>query len=330
MNSQIDNQIEMEMELEVPLQKGKQVRKSKKNEIPDPSVIEEGEVVDAPAPKVRKPRARKAPVNEAVVITQQDPQDTPESEEVQEEIADAISSPLQVEWTLPIQPDASFPAFLASRQIASPVVLPEDEEDEEEMLARRLQEIRKRKEQQKRATERDATYERDRSIRREAITSQIEALQRELDCFDRLSKEQFWEYEDSLKPVKEAKEVKKAPKKATKKVVEEGDKKQRGATVPRRSLNEVLRNGDKLILTMDRALTAEWVDGKMISNGQEFQTLNQMLRFHTLTCLGKNSCGSGWTSYRLQRAGTTELLMLDPLFVVSQSRNGSDEEEEDA
>jgi hypothetical protein len=304
-----------ENQIPIEIVEGKFPKTKKSKKIPNPADIEEGEVV----PKKGGGRPKKG----AVVIVQQDPIDTPKEVAVQEQIEDAIATPI----------DASFPAFLATRQIASPVRFDDDDDDEEEAVARRLQEIRERKAKKQRLTEKEASYERDRSIRREQFVLEVQRLQKEkekvlaeLDRFDELTKEEFLEREDTY--IKTQQPAKKATKKATKKVVQEGDKKQRGATLARRSLKEVLRNGDKLILTMDKAITAEWVDGKLISRQQEFNTLNQMLRFHTMTLLGKNSCGSGWTSYRLQRAGTDELVMLDPLFVISQSRDGSEEEED--
>ena len=89
--------------------------------------------------------------------------------------------------------------------------------------------------------------------------------------------------------------------------------------IQRKSLDEVLNNGDRLYLKMDNKLYAEWVDGELITQDGEnsFKSLSQLLRHHVMTVLGKNSCGNAWTSYDLVREGTLNTEPLDPLFVIS-------------
>ena len=89
--------------------------------------------------------------------------------------------------------------------------------------------------------------------------------------------------------------------------------------IQRKSLDEVLNNGDRLYLKMDNKLYAEWVDGELITQDGEnsFKSLSQLLRHHAMTVLGKNSCGNAWTSYDLVREGTLNTEPLDPLFVIS-------------
>lgn len=89
--------------------------------------------------------------------------------------------------------------------------------------------------------------------------------------------------------------------------------------IQRKSLDEVLNNGDRLYLKMDNKLYAEWVDGELITQDGEnsFKSLSQLLRYHVMTVLGKNSCGNAWTSYDLVREGTLNIEPLDPLFVIS-------------
>jgi hypothetical protein len=117
---------------------------------------------------------------------------------------------------------------------------------------------------------------------------------------------------------KERKVKKIEPQSLTSSVSETPSQKRTKIQIQRKSLDEVLNNGDRLYLKMANTLYAEWVDGELITQDGEksFKTLNQLLRYHVMTVLGKNSCGNGWTSYELVREGSIKTEPLDPLFVI--------------
>jgi hypothetical protein len=86
----------------------------------------------------------------------------------------------------------------------------------------------------------------------------------------------------------------------------------------RKELDEVLECGDKVCLRENKELYGMWNGSEFIADEEHFSSLNKLLRYHTMTIMGKNSCGNAWTSYILLRNGYTEYEELDDYFLEEQ------------
>jgi hypothetical protein len=86
----------------------------------------------------------------------------------------------------------------------------------------------------------------------------------------------------------------------------------------RKEPEEVLECGDKVCLKEYKELYAVWNGTDFIADDQQFSTLNKVLRYHTMTIMGKNSCGNAWTCYVLLRNGSSEYEELDDYFLEEQ------------